>query len=77
MQAALEVRALPVDFCLLLFDIDRTLKRYAGGLVHSMDQLLYIEPLGFRPDDEVTASLFGGFRFLMKPEARQTETVPS
>jgi len=39
----------------------------------SMDQRLYIAPVGFRPDDPVSASLFGGFRFLMKPEAQQTE----
>jgi hypothetical protein len=32
----------------------------------SMDQRLYIAPLGFWPDDVVSASLFGGFRFLFE-----------
>ena len=34
----------------------------------SMDQRLYIAPLGLRSDDVVSASLFGGFCFLVKLE---------
>ena len=39
---------------------------------------LYIDLtlLGACSDDEVSASLFGGFWFLMKPGAHQTETYP-
>jgi hypothetical protein len=36
-----------VDFVSTLFEIDEYLKRYVGGLVHSMDQRLYIALLGF------------------------------
>ena len=43
---AKEVRAHPVDFVSTLFEIDEYLKRYVGGLVHSMDQRLYIALLG-------------------------------
>ena len=42
-----------------LFEIDGILKRYVGGLVHSMDQPRHIALLGFRSDDVVSASLFG------------------
>ena len=42
-----------------LFEIDRKLKRYVGGLVHSMDQPRHIALLGLRSDDVVSASLFG------------------
>ncbi len=39
-------------FCLLLFDIDGILKRYAGGLAGSMDQpFAYRLTRGFGPDD--------------------------
>jgi len=34
-----------VSFVSTLFEIDRYLKRYVGGLVHSMDQRLYIAPI--------------------------------
>ncbi|WP_298841718.1 hypothetical protein [uncultured Roseobacter sp.] len=44
---AKEVRAHPVTFVSTLFEIDEYLKRYVGGLVHSMDQRLYIALLGF------------------------------
>jgi hypothetical protein len=36
-----------VDFVSTLFEIDEYLKRYVGGLVHSMDQRLYIALLAF------------------------------
>ena len=32
---------------------------------------IYLTLLGLRLDDGVSASLFGGFRFLMKPEAHK------
>ena len=32
-------RAHPVDFVSTLFEIEKNMKRYVGGLVHSMDQL--------------------------------------
>ena len=38
----------------------RYLKRYVGGLVHSMDQPLHIALLGLWFDDGVSASLFDG-----------------
>ncbi|AEI95725.1 hypothetical protein RLO149_c038200 [Roseobacter litoralis Och 149] len=44
---AKEVRAHPVTFVSTLFEIDEYLKRYVGGLVHSMDQPLHIALLGF------------------------------
>ena len=42
-----------------LFEIDGILKRYVGGLVHSMDQPRHIALVELRLDDLVSASLFG------------------
>jgi hypothetical protein len=46
-----------------LFEIDGILKRYVGGLVHSMDQPRHIALVGNArkgvTDDLVSASLFG------------------
>lgn len=36
---AKEKRAHPVNFVSTLFEIEKNMKRYVGGLVHSMDQL--------------------------------------
>jgi hypothetical protein len=48
-----------------LFDIENTLKRYEGGLVHFDEQTPAYRLLGLWIDDRVTtASLFGGFRYL-------------
>ena len=44
---ATKLGRITVDFVSTLFEIDEYLKRYVGGLVHSMDQRLYIALLGF------------------------------
>ena len=36
-----------VSFVSTLFEIEKNMKRYVGGLVHSMDQRLYIALLAF------------------------------
>jgi hypothetical protein len=45
--------------------------RAVGFIVYSMDQTSVYRALRVETsDDRVSASLFGGFRFLMKPEAQ-------
>ena len=68
-----EVRAHLVSFVSTLFEIDIS-EEICGrfGSVRWISVCISTL-LGFRSDDGVSASLFGGFRFLMKPEAQQTE----
>ena len=48
-----------------------------GGLVHSMDQRLYIALVGFRSDDLVSASLFGRLLVTLVTESTTNRmTVP-
>ena len=51
---------MPVDFVSALFDIDRYLKRYAGGLVDDRCGPEHIGSLAYAMM-RVSASLFGGF----------------
>ena len=41
-----KIRRILFIFVSTLFEIDGILKRYVGGLVHSMDQRLYIALVG-------------------------------
>ena len=72
-RGAPKVRAHLVSFVSTLFEIDIS-EEICGrfGSVRWINVCISTL-LGFRSDDGVSASLFGGFRFLMKPEAQQTE----
>ena len=63
-------------FCLRSLK-SRVSEEICGRLGHTTDGPTHVALLGLRSDDEVSASLFGGFGFLWKTDARQTELFRS
>jgi len=74
---AKQVRAHTVSFVSTLFETIKFLKRYVGGLVHSMDQPLHIAQVATDllviSDYPVSASLFGRLSVTLVTKAQQTE----
>ena len=72
-SCARKIKALRFVFVSTLFEIDSNLKRYVGGLAISMDRPLRYRLLSLRTMIVGQLHCLDGFRFLMKPEAQQTE----